>query len=89
MSEQNAEIVRAALAAWNRRDWDEALKDAAPDVEVDSSSITGEWRGVHRGPDEVKRLWEKFMEPWESVRIEIDEIIDAGELSSRARPGGS
>jgi hypothetical protein len=37
----------------------------------------------------VKRLWEKFMEPWESVRIEIDEIIDAGELSSRARPGGS
>jgi ketosteroid isomerase-like protein len=36
MSEQNAEIVRAALAAWNRRDWDEALKDAAPDAEVDS-----------------------------------------------------
>jgi ketosteroid isomerase-like protein len=79
MSQENVEIVRAALAAWNRRDWDEALKDAAPDVEVDSSSNTGDWRGVHRGPDEVKRLWEKFMEPWESVRIEIDEIIDAGE----------
>ena len=79
MSQENVEVVRAALAAWNRRDWDEALKDAAPDVEVDGSSMTGEWRGVHRGPDEVKRWWEKFMEPWESVRIEIDEIIDAGE----------
>jgi|SRR5215203_4619463 len=77
MSQENVEIVRAALAAVSRRDWDEALKDAAPDVEVDNSSNTGEWRGVHRGPDEVKRLWEKFMEPWESVRTEIDEIIEA------------
>jgi ketosteroid isomerase-like protein len=77
MSKENVEIVRAALAAWSRRDWDEALKDAAPDVEVDNSSNTGEWRGVHRGPDEVKRLWEKFVEPWGSVRIEIDEIIEA------------
>ena len=77
MSQENVETVRAALAAWNRRDWDEALKDAAPDVEVDNSSNTGEWRGVHRGPREVKRLWEKFMEPWESVRIEIDETLEA------------
>ena len=77
MSQENVEIVRRGLDAWNRRDWDEALKDAAADVEVDNSSITGEWRGVHRGPDEVKRLWEKFVEPWESVRIEIDEIIEA------------
>jgi ketosteroid isomerase-like protein len=77
MSQENVEIVRALLAAWSRRDWDEALKDAAPDIEVDNSSNAGEWRGVHRGPDEVKRLWEKFTEPWESVRAEIDEIIEA------------
>ena len=25
----------------------------------------------------MKRLWEKFTGPWESVRIEIDEIIAA------------
>jgi ketosteroid isomerase-like protein len=42
MSQENVEIVRRGLDAWNRRDWDEALKDAAPDVEVDNSSITGE-----------------------------------------------
>jgi ketosteroid isomerase-like protein len=77
MSQENLEVVRAALAAWSRRDWDEALKGAARDVEVDNSSNTGEWRGVHRGPDEVKRLWEKFMEPWASVSVEIDEIIEA------------
>jgi ketosteroid isomerase-like protein len=77
MSQENVETVRAALAAMSRRNWDEALKDAAPDIEVDASSNTGEWRGVHRGPDEVKRAWEKFMEPWESVSIDIDEIIEA------------
>ena len=25
----------------------------------------------------MKRAWEKFMEPWESVSIDIDEIIEA------------
>jgi ketosteroid isomerase-like protein len=79
MSQEIIEIVRAAMDAWNRGDWDEALKDAAPDVELDNSSNTGEWRGVHSGPDEVKRMWKKFAEPWESVRFEIDEFIDAGE----------
>ena len=79
MSQENVEAVRAAIDAWNRGDWDEALKDGAPDVELDNSSAMGEWRGVHKGPDEVKRMWRKFVEPWESVRIEIDEFIDAGE----------
>jgi ketosteroid isomerase-like protein len=79
MSQENVENIRAAMDAWNRGDWDEALKDAAPDVELDNSSNAGEWRGVHRGPDQVKRMWEKFVEPWESVRFEVDEFIDAGE----------
>src|SRR3954470_23659910 len=38
-----------------------------------------ECRGMARsppGPDQVKRMWEKFVEPWESVRFEVDEFID-------------
>ena len=79
MSQENVEIMRAAMDAWNRGDWDEALKEAAPDIVLDNSSNAGEWRGVHRGPDQVKRMWEKFVEPWESVRFEVDEFIDAGD----------
>jgi ketosteroid isomerase-like protein len=79
MSQENVEKVRAAIEAWNRGDWEEALKDAAPDFVVDNSTNFGEWRGVHRGPEQVKRMWQKFTEPWESVHIEIDEIIEAGE----------
>jgi ketosteroid isomerase-like protein len=49
----------------------------APDVEFDGSSAQAEWRGVYRGRDEVKRFWQAFNEPWESVRAEIEEIIPA------------
>ena len=79
MSQENVEIIRAAMEAWNRGDWDEALKDAAPGFELDNSSNAGEWRGVHRGPDQAKRMWEAFLEPWESIRIEVSEFIEADE----------
>jgi ketosteroid isomerase-like protein len=78
MSQENVERVRAAIEAWNRGDLDAALTVAAPDLEVDTSSTVGEWRGVHRGRDAARRLWQTFfVDPWESVRVEIDEVIEA------------
>ena len=41
MSQENVEAIRAAMDAWNRGDWDEALKEAAPDVVLDNSSNAG------------------------------------------------
>ena len=79
MAQENVEMIRAAMEAWNRGDWDETLKDAASDFEVDNSTSAGEWRGVHRGPDQAKRMWEAFLEPWESVRIEVSDFIEADE----------
>jgi ketosteroid isomerase-like protein len=79
MSEENVEIVWQAWDAWNRGDWDEWRSYLSPDFEFDGSSALGEWRGVTRGPDQVLRGIQQFLEPWKSVRIEIDELIDAGE----------
>ena len=80
MSEENAEIVRTAIeAAWNRGDWDTAFEDAAPDFEFDNSRNLGEWRGVHTTREEVMRAWANFSEPWESVHIEVDEVISVGD----------
>ena len=86
MSQENLEIVRAAMDAWNRGDWDEALKDAAPDFELDASSNIGEWRGVHRGHEQVRQVW-RSVELWESVRIEFDEVIDAGDRAVTCQTG--
>jgi ketosteroid isomerase-like protein len=79
MSQRNVEIVRASMDAWNRRDWDAALAAAAPDALVDNTRTAGEWRGVHRGRDQIMRMWEVFLEPWESMRVEVEQYIDAGE----------
>jgi ketosteroid isomerase-like protein len=79
MPEGNAEIVRALMDAWNRGDWDEVFRRTAADIVIDNSMVQGEYRGVHRGPAEVRRMFERFTEPWESVRIGIEELVEAGE----------
>ena len=79
MSEGNAEIVRRGLDAFNREDWEAVFEHFAADFELDNSRDLGEWRGVHRTPDEVRRMWATFTATWESWRTEVDEIIEAGE----------
>ena len=76
---QNVEVVRAFIDAVNRRDWDAALAVVAADIVIDASGNAGEWRGVHRGPQQARRALELFIEPWESVRAEVEEHVDAGE----------
>ena len=79
MSQENVETIRAAVEAWNRGAWDEALKDAAPGFELDNSSNRGEWWGVHRGVDAAKRCGAVSLEPWESMHIEVSEFIEGDE----------
>jgi ketosteroid isomerase-like protein len=79
MSKENVEIVRAAMDAWNRGDWDETLQHGAPDIVLDNSMNAGEWRGVHQGPDQVKRAFQMLTEAWQSVHIEVSEFIEADE----------
>ena len=45
MSQENVEIVKAAIDAMNRKDWDAAFQDAAPGFELDFSRALGPYRG--------------------------------------------
>jgi ketosteroid isomerase-like protein len=78
MSGENVEIVRAAITAYNEGDWDAALKDAAPDFELDLSRALGPQHGVYR-LDQTQRIWIEFSESWESQRIEPQDFIEIGE----------
>jgi ketosteroid isomerase-like protein len=79
MSEENVEIVRAGLDAFNRGDRDAALKDLPPDFEFDMSrAISPDQRGVY-GPDQLRQLWDDTVEPFESFRIEAEDFIEAGD----------
>jgi len=79
MSQENVEVVKANIDAYNREDWDAFFKDRAPGFELDFSRAVGPWRGVF-GPDEARRIVEEYNETWESVRMEPHEFIEAGDL---------
>ena len=79
MSQENVEIVKANIDAYNRGDWDAFFKDAAPGFELDLSRAVGPWRGVF-GLDQARRIVVEFRETWESVRLEPHEFIEAGDL---------
>src|SRR3954454_25292713 len=83
MSQDNVKIVRAVIDAFNRGDWDAALKHMDSDFEFDGSRAIGPMSGVFKleqmraGLDEVFGLWE-------SVRFEIDKFIEADEQIAMA-----
>ena len=79
MSQENVEIVRAFIDALNQRDWDAALKDAHPDFEFDFSRAVGPVRGVFK-LDQMRPFMDEFFGLWETIRFEIDEFVEAGEL---------
>jgi ketosteroid isomerase-like protein len=78
MSQQNVEVVRAIVDAWNRGDWNAALKDAAPSFEFDFSRSVSPGHGVY-GLDQMEEFFRQLTEPWESIRLEPVEFIEAGE----------
>ena len=80
MSQENVDLVKAKIDAYNRGDWDAFFfKDAAPGFELDFSRAVGPWRGVF-GLDQSRRVVEEIRETWESARLEPHEFIEAGDL---------
>lgn len=69
-------MIREALASFNDGDWERALANADPAIVIDNSGVAGEWRGVHQGPEAARRMFQAFSEPWASVRLEVEELID-------------
>jgi ketosteroid isomerase-like protein len=76
--QERIEIVRVAVASLNRGDWDAALELLAPDFEYDLSRTVSPLQGVY-GRDQIRKVVEEFLGPWEAVLYEADELIEAGE----------
>src|SRR4051812_12275813 len=75
MSQENVEIVRRTIEAWNRRDLDGALQNLHPDAEVDWSESSGVQRGVHRGIEEIRRFWEEWLDLFEEIDVRPEAFI--------------
>ena len=71
MSQDNMEVVRRNVEAYNRRDLDVILGNWAPDALLDWSNSRGVEAGVYRGRGEIRAFWQRFLATWDEVRIEI------------------
>jgi ketosteroid isomerase-like protein len=79
MSQDNMEIVKAAIDAYNREDWNGLFQSMDPRFEFDMSRSVGTNRGIY-GLDQTRRYLVEFTASWQSIRVEPHEFIEAGDL---------
>jgi ketosteroid isomerase-like protein len=78
MSQENVEIVRQAVDAFNRRDLDAFRALLAPDTEI--VPLRAEMEDtVFRGPNAAEEFFTAADQTWEMMRVEVEEIRDCGD----------
>jgi ketosteroid isomerase-like protein len=84
MSQENVDMARDFIAAYNRRDFDAAVE--AFDPEIEWVLPRRQRSDSCRGPDEVKRFWQGLDETFEELRLDPQEFVDAGDrVATRLR----
>ena len=83
MTPYNVTAVRAFFEALNRGALDDAVAPLDPEVEFDWTRSRSPERGAYRGREEVKRLYERFIESWTDCQFFETEIIECGDAVVR------
>jgi ketosteroid isomerase-like protein len=76
MSQENVEIVRRTIDAFNRGDLNGTLENCAPDAVWDWSNSHGFDAGVYRGHDEIRTFAQRFLETFDEVRFELGDPVE-------------
>jgi uncharacterized protein len=93
MSKENMDIVRRTYEATNSGDYDTAESYIHPEIEFHTYGRSPE-AGVYRGKEAVREYNEGLFQRFESIRFELEELVDAGDrvvvvTTQRAKPKGS
>jgi ketosteroid isomerase-like protein len=95
MAQDNAELVRRIIELFNRKDIARVLDAVADDFELDWSNSIGPLKGVYKGREGALELWESFLDAWDEIRWDPQEIIEVDDARVilvnhvRMRGGGS
>jgi ketosteroid isomerase-like protein len=78
MSKENIDIVRAFIAAYNRRDYEAAVESFDPEIEW----VLPERQSSDscQGPNAVKRFWTGLDNTFDELRLDPQEHVDAGDV---------
>ncbi len=97
MSEQNVEIVRRGYALFAAGDLDGVAALVSPEADVAGGGGLGieGTMGIRHGPQGMLQAMQEALEAFEDYRVEVEEIIDMGEvviaavlISGRGRTSG-
>jgi len=87
MSEENVENLRAfwetwTLLTWTQEAWRRGEIDMSlfhPDVTYEDATLPDHAGETYRGHEGVVRATERWIEPYEGLQIELEQIVDAGD----------
>jgi ketosteroid isomerase-like protein len=79
MSRENVSMVRRVNDLFNAKEVEQALDLVGDDFEMDWTNSIGPLKGVYRGRQGVLELWTSFLDAWESVRWDPEQIIEVDE----------
>ena len=85
MSEENVELVRRLLDMFAKRNHEGVFEFYDPDIEWDARRAPGGGpfpaglAGVYRGHEGVRTYWRRWLEAWEDLQFEVQDVLDGGD----------
>jgi ketosteroid isomerase-like protein len=79
MSQENVELIRRGLEAFNSEDMERILAFVDPDFETEVSGELSAEPDTYRGHDGIRRYFESFRDAMDEIRFQPERFWDAGE----------
>jgi ketosteroid isomerase-like protein len=76
----NEDFVRAGFAAFNSGDREAWLAFIDPDARFYPAGFFPDFDSVFQGHEGFAAFWDRFHEPWDELRAEIESIDDDGDV---------
>jgi hypothetical protein len=74
MSQENVEIVRGAVEAFNGGHFEAAMDRLHPDVEWQSLDVFPD-PGMYRGPEGVREFFETWLDTFQGFRLHLEDCV--------------
>jgi uncharacterized protein len=79
MSQENVDLIRRGLEAFNSEDMERILAFVDPDFETVVSGELSAEPDTYRGHDGIRRYFKSFRDAMDEIRFEPERFWDAGE----------
>jgi ketosteroid isomerase-like protein len=78
MSEENVELIRASIEAFNRNDPDAAVEAMHPEVVWHTLDLMPD-KGTYRGPEGVRSFWQMWHDTFRGFELHLEACVALGE----------